>query len=102
MIFIVETVFTAPLNRKNQYRDMNTHVEQPISEQKLNEAMKKIIDEFRKVDPRWICGEHDRLGMYRFLTGSNSHSMEQAMPNVKHEIHLIKTFVGNEFQRKVA
>lgn len=81
---------------------MNMNKQPKISEKELQHAMKKIIARFRKADPKWICAEHDRLGMYSFLTGANSHSMEHAMPDVKHEIELIKTFVGREFQATAA
>jgi len=83
---------------------MKTKIEQPISKEELEKAMRKIIARFAQIDPAWKkgCGEWDYLGMYSFITGPNRKKMKQALPDVKHELRLIKRHVAPQFRLKAA
>lgn len=71
---------------------------QPEDNQVKN-AINKIVQRFRQVDPRWICSEHDQLGMYMFLTGNQRYTMEEAIPDVQQEVDFIIETVGSNFRK---
>lgn len=78
-------------------------IQQAISKEELKKAMDKIIARFAQIDPTWKnAGNWDVYGMYSFMTSSKNRTMKQALPDVKHELKLIKRHVAPEFQSKAA
>ena len=77
-----------------------TNTDRIITEQEVKTAMTTIRKKFITIDTRWnACGTEDYMGMYRFLTGRNSHTMSEAFEVLKDEITIIKIYGKGEIEK---
>jgi len=77
-----------------------TNIETTFTEQEVKESMAEIRTTFIGVDPVWkACGENDFMGMYRFLTGRNNHTMSHLFEKLKKAIATIISYGEREIEK---
>ena len=78
---------------------MNTE-KTPITEQEAKEAATELRTAFIGVDPAWhACGKEDCMGIYRFLTGTNSYTMRHLFEKLKKAIATIIAYGEYEIEQ---
>lgn len=71
-----------------------------FTEQEVQEATTEIRTAFIGVDSTWnACGKEDSMGIYRFLTGRNSHTMSHLFEKLKKSITTIIAYGEYEIEQ---